>query len=107
MEYFLLYKQTRVSQSPAIAATVDSELASPEEAQGVKTQGLLLLFSRSVVSDSLQPRGLQHTRLPPPSPSPRVCSNSYPVGDAIQPSHPLSPPSPPTLSLSQHQGLFQ
>ena len=29
------------------------------------------------------------------------------VGDAIQPSHPLSSPSPPTSSLSQHQGLFQ
>ena len=29
------------------------------------------------------------------------------VGDAIQPSHPLSFPSPPSLSLSQHQGLFQ
>ena len=28
------------------------------------------------------------------------------VHDAIQPSHPLSPPSP-ALSLSQHQGLFQ
>ena len=27
------------------------------------------------------------------------------VGDAIQPSHPLSSPSPPALSLSQHQGL--
>ena len=31
----------------------------------------------------------------------------HPVGDAIQPSHPLLPPSPPALSLSQHQGLFQ
>ena len=29
------------------------------------------------------------------------------VGDAIQPSHPLSSPSPPALSLSQHQGLFK
>ena len=29
------------------------------------------------------------------------------VSDAIQPSHPLSSPSPPDLSLSQHQGLFQ
>ena len=28
------------------------------------------------------------------------------VGDAIQPSHPLSPPSPPVFNLSQHQGLF-
>ena len=27
--------------------------------------------------------------------------------DAIQPSHPLSSPSPPAFSLSQHQGLFQ
>ena len=29
------------------------------------------------------------------------------VGDAIQPSHPLSSPSLPTFNLSQHQGLFQ
>ena len=29
------------------------------------------------------------------------------VGDAIQPSHPLSPPSPPAFSLAQCQGLFQ
>jgi len=29
------------------------------------------------------------------------------VGDAIQPSHPLSSPSPPTFNLPQHQGLFQ
>ena len=29
------------------------------------------------------------------------------VSNAIQPSHPLSSPSPPTLNLSQHQGLFQ
>ena len=29
------------------------------------------------------------------------------VGDIIQPSHPLSSPSPPALNLSQNQGLFQ
>ena len=29
------------------------------------------------------------------------------VGDAIQPSHPLPSPSPPELSLSEHQGLFK
>ena len=29
------------------------------------------------------------------------------VGDAVQPSHPLSSPSPPTFNLSQHQGLFK
>ena len=36
-------------------------------------------FSHSVVSNSLRPCGLQHTRLPCPSPAPRVCSNSYPL----------------------------
>ena len=35
-----------------------------------------LLFTCSVVSNSLQPHGLQHARLPCPSLSPRVCSNS-------------------------------
>ena len=29
------------------------------------------------------------------------------VSDAIQPSHPLSSPSPPAFNLSQHQGLFK
>ena len=35
-----------------------------------------MLFSRSVTSDSLQPHGLQHARLPCPSPSPRAGSHS-------------------------------
>ena len=35
-------------------------------------------FSLSVMSDSLQPHGLQHSRLPCPSPTPRACSNSCP-----------------------------
>ena len=37
-----------------------------------------LLFSHSLVSDSLQLHGLQHSRLPCPSPSPGACSNSCP-----------------------------
>ena len=36
-------------------------------------------FSRSVVSDSLRPHGLQHARLPCPSPTPEAYSNSCPV----------------------------
>ena len=40
---------------------------------------LLLFFSCSVVSDSLWLRGLQHARLPCPSPSPGACSNSCPL----------------------------
>ena len=39
----------------------------------------MLLFSCSVMSDSLWPHGLQHTRLPCPSPTPRACSNSCPL----------------------------
>ena len=40
---------------------------------------LFLLFSRPVVSDSLWRHGLQHTRLPCPSPSPEVCPSSCPL----------------------------
>ena len=39
----------------------------------------LLLCSRSVVPNPLQLQGLQHTRLPCPSLSPRVCLNSHPL----------------------------
>ena len=46
-------------------------------------------FSHSVTSDSLQPHGLQHAR--PPCPSPELTqTHVHWVGDAIQPSHPLS-----------------
>ena len=65
-------------------------------------------FSRSVVSDSLQPHEPQHARPPCPSPIPGVYQTHFHwVGDAIQPSHLQSSPSPPALNLSQHQGLFK
>ena len=65
-------------------------------------------ISLSIQSESLQPHGMQHTRIPCPSPTPRAYSNSCPLSlDAVQPSHPLSSPSPPAFSLSQHQGLFK
>ena len=43
-----------------------------------------------------------HQQLPELTQSP-----VHQVSDAIQPSHPLLSPSPPTFNLSQHQGLFQ
>ena len=43
-----------------------------------------------------------HHQLPEPAQT-----HVHRVGDAIQPSHPLSSPSPPAFNLSQHQGLFQ
>ena len=58
--------------------------------------------------DSLWPHGLQHARLPCPSPNPGATQTHFHrVSDAIQLPHPLSSPSPPTFNLSQHQGLFQ
>ena len=65
-------------------------------------------FSHSVVSDSLKLLGLQHVRPLCPSPTPQITqTHVHWVSDAIQPSHPLSSPSPPALNLSQHQVLFK
>ena len=65
-------------------------------------------FSRSVVSDSLQPHGPQHARCPCPSPTPELTqTHARCAGEAIQPSHPLSSPSSASFNPSQHQGLFK
>ena len=64
--------------------------------------------SRSVVSNSLLSHGLQHTRLPYPYQLPELAeTNGHRIGDAIQPSHPLSSPSLPAFNHSQHPGLSQ
>ena len=66
-----------------------------------------LQFSCSVVSDSLWHHGLQHTHFPVLHHVPECAQNHvHQVSDAIQPSHPLSSPSP-AFRLSQYQGLFQ
>ena len=44
-----------------------------------------LQFSRSVVSDSLQPHEVQHVTLPCPSPTPTACSNSCPSSQWCHP----------------------
>ena len=64
-------------------------------------------FSHSVMSNSLRSHccmpGLPvHHQLPE-----LAQTHVYQVSDAIEPSHPLSSPSPPVLNLSQHQGLFK
>ena len=71
----------------------------------------LLLFSHSVVSDSLQPHGLQHGRLSCPSLSPGACSNSCPlsrwchptISSSVAPisSCPQSFPASGTFPMSQ------
>ena len=45
----------------------------------------LLLFNHSIISNSLWSHGLQHTRLPCPSPSPRACSDSCPLSQWCHP----------------------
>ena len=73
----------------------------PTWAQILQWSRLLLLFSRSVVSDSLRPQGLQHARLPRPSPSLRVYSNSCPLSQGYHPtiSSPVVPSSSYLLSF--------
>ena len=88
-----------------------SDIKDHKHAEFLKIQLIItnwsLLFSRSVVSDSLQTHGLQHARIPCPSLSPGACSNSCPLSWWCHSCHPLSSPSPPALNLSQHQGLFK
>ena len=58
------------------------------------------------MSDSLRPHGLQHTGFCVHHQLQDLAqTHVHRVGDAIQPSHPLSSPSPPALHLSQHQDL--
>ena len=63
----------------------------------------LLLFSCSVMSDSLRPHGLQHARLPYPLLSPRVCSNSCPSSQDVTSyfSCPQSFPASGSFPMSQ------
>ena len=65
-------------------------------------------FSHSVVSDSLWPMNRSMPGLPVHYQLPEFTqTHVHRVGDAIQPSHPLSSPSPPAPNPSQHQGLLQ
>ena len=62
-----------------------------------------LLFSCQLVSGSLRPHGLQHSRLPCPSLSPGVCSDSLLLS---QWSHPTISSSVDPFSSCPHHGLF-
>ena len=55
----------------------------------------------------LWPHGLKHTRTPCSLLLELAQTLIHWVGDALQPSYPLSSPSPPAFNPSQHQGLFQ
>ena len=96
LTYLIIKEQTRLSSSQNLPNFLKSHIQ------------ISVQFSCSVMSDSLQPHGLQHTRLPCPSPMPELTqTHVHQVGDAIQPPHPLPSPSPPAFNLPQHQGVFQ
>ena len=61
-----------LSTRPPVATPLKMKLSPPK----LNIELPLLLFSHSVVSDSFQPHGLQHTRILWPSSSPRTHSNS-------------------------------
>ena len=86
----------------------NKKTATTTKHKSMKTTFSSVQFNRSVMSDSLRSHELQHARPLCPSPSPGVHSTHvHRVSDAIQPSHPLSSPSPPAPNPSQHQSLFQ
>ena len=64
-------------------------------------------FSHSIVYNSLELHGLQHTRLPCPSPTPGACSDSCPSSRWCTSISFSVVSFSSCLSLSQHQGLFQ
>ena len=66
-----------------------------------------LQFSHSVMSDFCEPRDCSTPGFPVHHQLLELAqTHVHWVGDAVQPSHPLSSPSPPAFNLSQHQGLF-
>ena len=93
----LVHRETYTGILIVIIFVIASQIPSNSRITSVQ-------FSRSVVSDSLQPHGCLpvHNQLPE-----FTQTHVHWVSDAIQPSHPLSSPSPSALNLSQHQGLFQ
>ena len=66
----------------------------------------MLLFSCSVESNSLRPRGLQHIRLPYPSPPPGACSNSCPFSQWRHPTISSCPQSFPASGSFPKSPLF-
>ena len=70
--------------------------------RGLISWHLMWLFSGSVIFDPLWPHWLQHSRFPCLSLSSKFAQTYVvSVDRGIQPFHPLSPPSPPALNLSQ------
>ena len=97
LKTFLLYKMQALKSAPVTHQTIPSFLSS------VQLSSVAQLYPTLWDPMNRSTPGLPlHHQLPE-----FTQTHVHWVGDAIQPSPPLSSPSPPALNLSQHQGLFQ
>ena len=71
------FKQSR--PEGCIQSLLPCQLITSATYSCVACVSLSVQFSCSVMSNCLRPRGLQHARLPCPSPTPGTCSNSCPL----------------------------
>ena len=80
----LSWKENQTSDSPVITTWSGSARITSHPASTFRPISSVQ-FSRSVMSDSLQPHGPQHARLPCPSPTPGAYSNSCPSNQWCHP----------------------
>ena len=78
MKITLLAPQKRKQRIGGPTTSNLDSLGKGQWLSACRVLGALLLFSPHVAANSFRPRGLQHTSLPCPLPSPRACSNSCP-----------------------------
>ena len=71
-------RQSNISQFNVMRAMTGMCKPLEEHGDCFNSCSLSVQFTWSVLSDSLQPHGLQHASLPYPSPTPEACSNSCP-----------------------------
>ena len=82
--YSVLYLKW-ITNNDLLYSTENSAQCSVEVWKEGEFGGESVQFSHSVMSDSFRPHGLQHTRPPCPSPTPRVYSNSCPLSRGCYP----------------------
>ena len=83
---YLIFPAPKEEWKSPLSTNVWPELGSSCRAQVWHRQSFISVqFSRSVVSDYLQPHGLQHTGPPHPSTTPGACSNSCPSSRGCHP----------------------
>ena len=96
-----------MDKNPPVTARKWAQSVVQEDSTCHKATKASVQFSCSVMFDSLQPHGLQHTRLPCPSPTPGACSNSCPLSQWCHPIiSPTVVPFSPCLQSSPASGSF-